>query len=217
MHFLFYYFSNLWKRLKKNAHYNLIHSIVASSLTLAVLFILHIMCMIHYEGLSLGDATWLTFTTATTVGYGDISATTTEGRLSTILLLYLGGIFILAKVVGNYFDYRLEMHDKKHKGLWSWQMKNHIVILNTPSHAGERYLERLIKQFRLSDQYTNTSIYLLTRHFPNGLPSFISKLGDVVHFHGNPNNPDDLASIYINKAQDIIVLAKDEDDENSDG
>ncbi|MCK5830051.1 MAG: two pore domain potassium channel family protein [Methylococcales bacterium] len=173
--------------------------------------------MIHYEGLSLGDATWLTFTTATTVGYGDISATTTEGRLSTILLLYLGGIFILAKVVGNYFDYRLEMHDKKHKGLWSWQMKNHIVILNTPSHAGERYLERLIKQFRLSDQYTNTSIYLLTRHFPNGLPSFISKLGDVVHFHGNPNNPDDLASIYINKAQDIIVLAKDEDDENSDG
>ncbi len=217
MHFLLKFFIKKRKRLKKNAHYNLIHTIIVSCLTLSLLFTLHIVCMVHYEGLSLGDATWLTFTTATTVGYGDISAATTEGRLATIFLLYLGGIFILAQVVGNYFDYRLEVRDKKHKGLWSWKMKNHIVILNTPSHAGERYLERLIKQFRLSEQYESTSIYLLTRHFPDGLPHFISKLGDVVHYHGNPNNPNDLVEVNIEKAQDIIVLAKDEDDENSDG
>ena len=173
--------------------------------------------MMHYEGLSLGDATWLTFTTATTVGYGDISATSTEGRLATILLLYLGGIFILAKVVGDYFDYRLEIRDKKNKGLWSWEMNNHIVILNTPAHAGERYLERLIKQFRLSEKYSHTSIYLLTRHFPQGLPHFITELGNVVHYHGNASNSDDLEKACVNKASEIIVLAKDEDDESSDG
>ncbi len=210
-------FSRKRKRIKHTAHYNLIHAIIKSCLILSVLFSLHIICMMHYEGLGLEDSTWLTFTTATTVGYGDISAASTEGRLATILLLYLGGIFILAKVVGDYFDYRLEIREKKHKGLWSWSMHNHIVILNTPAHAGGRYLERLIRQFRLSEKYSHTPIYLLTRHFPQGLPHFITELDNVVHYHGNASNSDDLVKACVNKANEIIVLAKDEDDETSDG
>lgn len=218
MHYYFLrFFNKKRKRLKNSSHRNLVHTITNSCLILSVLFAVHITCMVHYEGLSVGDATWLTFTTATTVGYGDMSAASTEGRLATILLLYLGGIFIFAKVVGDYFDYRLELRDKKHKGLWNWNMNNHIVILNTPSHAGERYLERLIKQFRLSDKYANTPIYLLTRQFSQGLPHFISQLGDVVHYHGSASNPHDLAAVHVEKACDIIVLAKDEGDEASDG
>ena len=204
-------------RFKLIAHVNLINSIIKSSLLLTIIFALHIAFMMFYEGLSLGDATWLTFTTATTVGYGDISAATTEGRLATILLLYLGGIFILARVVGDYFDFRLEVRDKKTKGLWSWNMKNHIVILNTPAQSGERYLERLIKQFRSSEYYADTTIYILTRQFPHGLPGFISQLDNVVHYHGNASNPQDLTAVCVDKARDIIVLAKDEDDESSDG
>ncbi|MCK4708071.1 MAG: potassium channel protein [Gammaproteobacteria bacterium] len=184
---------------------------------LAVLFTLHIGFMMYYEGLGLGDSIWLTFTTATTVGYGDISASTTEGRLATILLLYLGGIFILARVAGEYFDFRLEVRDKKSKGLWSWDMQNHIVILNTPSQSGERYLERLIKQFRSSEHYEDTTIYILSRQFPHGLPGFITQLDNVVHYHGNAGNPDDLTAVCVDKARDIIVLTKDEDDESSDG
>jgi voltage-gated potassium channel len=173
--------------------------------------------MMHYEGLSLGDATWLTFTTATTVGYGDISANTTQGRLATIILIYLGGIFILAKVVGDYFDYRLAVRDRKTKGYWRWDMKRHIIILNSPSHSGERYLQRLIKQFRTSVHYKDTVIYLLTRQFPQGLPDFITQLDNVVHYNGDPSNPEDLAAVCAAQARDIIVLAKDENDESSDG
>lgn len=215
MHTLLSFF--LRRRLKQNVHYNLVNAIIKSSLLLAVLFALHIAFMMHYENLSFGDATWLTFTTATTVGYGDISASSTQGRLATILLLYLGGIFILARVVGDYFDFRMEMRDKKTQGLWSWKMQNHIVILNTPSQSGERYLQRLIQQFRSSELYQETTIYLLTRQFPNGLPGFITQLNDVVHYHGNASNPQDLAAVCVDKASDIIVLAKDEDDESSDG
>lgn len=217
MHSLLYFFTKKRKTLKQSAHYNLVHTIISSCFTLSILFAVHIVCMMHYEGLTLGNSIWLTFTTATTVGYGDISAATTEGRLATILLLYLGGIFILAKVAGDYFDYRLEIRDKKRKGLWSWNMKDHIVILNTPSHAGERYLERLIQQFRLSKQYTQTPIFLLTHHFPQGIPDFISKLGGVTHYHGNASTPKDLTEACVDKASEIIILATDEDDENSDG
>lgn len=211
------FFTRNRSRLKHRVRYNLFHTIVKSTLLLTVLFLLHIGLMMHYEGLSLGDAAWLTFTTATTVGYGDIFAATTQGRLATVLLLYFGGIYILAKVAGDYFDYRHEVRDKKIKGLWSWNMHDHIVILNTPSHSGERYLQRLIKQFRSSGHCADTPIYLLTRQFPNGLPEFITQFNDVVHFHGNPGNPQDLAEVCVHQARDIIVLTKDEDDEISDG
>ncbi len=217
MHSFFSFLSRKNKRLKLAAHFNLFNSIIKSGLLLIVLFVLHIGFMVFYENLSLGDATWLTFTTATTVGYGDISAATTEGRIATIILLYFGGIFILAKVVGDYFDFRMEVRDKKTKGLWSWNMNNHIVILNTPTKSGGRYLQRLIQQFRSSEHYEDTTIYLLTRHFPNGLPEFITRLENVVHYHGNASNPDELAAVCVDKARDIIVLAKDEDEDSSDG
>ncbi|HEB56726.1 MAG TPA: hypothetical protein ENI98_10595 [Gammaproteobacteria bacterium] len=217
MHFILRYLLRKRGHLKYKAQHNLVHSIIKSSLLLAVIFALHIALMVHYEGLSLGDATWLTFTTATTVGYGDLSASTTQGRIATILLLYLAGIFILAKVAGDYFDYRLEVRDKKNKGQWSWRMNDHIVILNTPSYSGERYLQRLIQQFRASSYYADVPIYLLTRQFPSGLPSFIAEFNKVMYYNGNPGNPQDLKAVYVDKARDIIVLTKDENDESSDG
>ena len=216
MHFILRYFVRR-DRLTGSAQHNLIHSIIKSCFLLTALFALHIGFMMYYEGLDLGDATWLTFTTATTVGYGDISAATPQGRLATILLLYLGGIFILAKVAGDYFDYRLDVRDKKTRGQWGWHMNDHIVILNTPSYSGERYLQRLIKQFRASANYKETPVYILTSQFKNGLPSFITQLNNVVHYDGNSCNPHDLEAVCVNKARDIIVLAKDENDESSDG
>jgi voltage-gated potassium channel len=217
MHFVLRLFAGRRSRVNLNIRHNLINSIIKSSLLLTVLFALHIGFIMHYEGLSLGDSIWLTITTATTVGYGDISAATTQGRLATIFFLYLGGIFILAKVAGDYFDYRVQVRDKKTKGYWSWNMNDHIVILNTPSYSGERYLQRLIKQFRLSANYANTPIYLLTRQFQNGLPGFITELENVVHFSGNASNPLDLKTVCVDKARDIIVLTKDENDDASDG
>lgn len=217
MHSILRYFAKRRARLKHGEQHNLIHSIFNTSLLLTLIFALHIGLMMHYEGLGLGDAAWLTFTTATTVGYGDIVATSTQGRFATVILIYLGGIFILAKVVGDYFDYRLTVRDKKTKGQWSWDMKHHIVILNSPSHSGERYLQRLIKQFRASDHYSDTAVYLLTRQFPQGLPDFITQLDNVVHYNGDPSNPQDLVTVCVSEARDIIVLAKDENDESSDG
>jgi len=214
---LFKFLTKKRKKLKQISTQNIVQSIMKSSLILSILFGLHIGFMMIYEKLGFGDAIWLTLTTATTVGYGDISAATTEGRIATALLIYVGGIFILARVVGDYFDYRLEVRDKKIKGYWRWDMNDHIVILNTPSHSGERYLQRLIKQIRLSKKYEDVAVYLLTRHFPGGLPNYLTELGNVYHYNGNPSNPQDLEAVCVNQASDVIVLSKDEHDESSDG
>lgn len=217
MHSLLLYFKRRRGLIKHNVQQGLVQSIAKLGVLLAIVFVLHIAAMMYFESLSLGDAAWLTLTTATTVGYGDISASTTEGRLATVFLLYVIGIFILAKVVGDYFDYRLAVRDKKIKGHWSWDMDEHIVIINSPTNSGERYLQRLITQFRTSERYCDTPIYLLTRQFPHGLPDFITQFDNVVHFTGNPNNPQELASVCITSARIVIVLVKDENNESADG
>jgi len=64
------------------------------------------------------------------VGYGDIPIKSSLGRTSTILLLYLGGIFVLAKTAGDYFDYRIIKHRKQLTGEWRWSVSHHIVIIS---------------------------------------------------------------------------------------
>lgn len=62
--------------------------------------------LVEPEITSYGDALWLCFTTVTTIGYGDFYATTTLGRLiSVILSMY--GIIMIAMITGvsvNYFS-----------------------------------------------------------------------------------------------------------------
>ena len=171
--------------------------------------------MLYFEELSLGDAIWITLTTVTTVGYGDLSAQTDLGRAATVLLLYFGGIFILAKIAGDYFDFRLERRQKMLNGLWRWNMKDHIVIINTPTHNAEQYFERLISQFRTVTDYEEIPIQLLTPAYPDGLHPALQKHG-VIHYSGNANSEDSLSAVNIDEAHQVIILASDETDIMSD-
>jgi len=172
--------------------------------------------MVWLEGMGGGDALWLTLTTVTTVGYGDLSAHTTAGRAATVLLLYLGGIFVLAKSAGDYFEYRTEKRLRKLRGEWDWDMQNHILIINTPTHNGERYFATLIQQLRSSERFRAHPVELVTTQFPEGLPESLSALGEVVHFHGLASDPETLRVVDAAQAAVVIVLAHDEHDPAAD-
>ncbi len=195
---------------------NLKASLRRTLLYLSGIFVGHVGAMVLFEGMPAVDALWLTLTTVTTVGYGDLSATTFWGRTSTVVLLYIGGIFVLAKVAGDYFEYRSDAHMRKFKGLWRWQMAGHIVILRTPLRQGEQYLVRLIQHFRASDRFAEHPIQILTREFPDGLPETIRQFGGVVQYQGAPD-VDTLCAVDVDEADVIVVLAKDESDSLSDG
>ena len=91
---------------------NIIRRIVVFAVWLWLLLFVHSIAMVVFEGMSLADALWLSITTITTVGYGDYTATTFLGRASTVVLLYIGGISLLAALASDYVDYRIARRER---------------------------------------------------------------------------------------------------------
>ena len=128
------------------------------AMSLLLLILLHVTAMSVLEELPPMDAFWLTATTITTVGYGDLSPSTTAGKVLTILLLYFAGIFMLARLASLNFEARMLRHNKMITGHWRWQMRDHILIINTPRVGAEMVLERLLLELRGDPQYETTPV-----------------------------------------------------------
>ncbi|MFT5703770.1 MAG: voltage-gated potassium channel [Rickettsiales bacterium] len=177
---------------------------------------LHVVAMIMFEGLATDDAIWLTMTSATTVGYGDFSAKTANGRIATILLLYIGGIAILTQVFATYFEYKQEIKHKMLTGNWSWNMKNHIIFMNCPDDLGEEYFYRAILGLRKScAKLSKMPIIIVSEGFKDGLPHDLQKL-DVVQISKSASSNEALDFANVNEAHTIVILSKNPLDATSD-
>ena len=192
------------------------HRVFRMMLVLGLVSALHVLAMMFFEKMALGDATWLTLTTITTVGYGDFAAVSPYGRLSTIILMYMAGILILAQLVGEYVDYRVEKRIQILKGNWRWKkMNNHILIINTPVENGDTYLAQLIEHIKVTPEFIELPVQLLTSHYPEGLPVCLRDQG-VVHRSGIAEHDQDLIHANIHRAKYIIILAEQPQDRRSD-
>lgn len=191
-------------------------SLRALGLYLIAIGVLHVVAMMVFEGLSLGDAAWLTATTATTVGYGDMAPGTAAGRWSTVLLIYLGGIFALGKGAGDYFDYRASRRALKERGQWRWNLQDHVLFINAPSSGADLYFETLVRQLRQTVWGADRGVSILARSWPAGLPAGLRDLG-VVHVDGRAETTHRLDAADARSAAAVVVLAGDETDPISDG
>ena len=84
---------------------------------LGTIILVHTFTMVLLEELSFGDALWLSFTTINTTGYGDVSSSTLLGRTATVILMYVVGITLMAQVVSEFIEYKIEKKDQKIRGL----------------------------------------------------------------------------------------------------
>jgi voltage-gated potassium channel len=192
-------------------------SLLYSSIWIGIIFVLHTTAMVYWEGHTIEDSLWLTVTTITTVGYGDVSINTHLGRAATVILMYIGGIYVLANTVADFFYYRAAKYRQQLHGEWRWNMNHHIVIISHhDDHMPDLYYKRLITEFRQIPAYKNIDIQILTNHFPEGLPRTLQELG-VVHSKRTANLPEDLEAVNISSAVIVIVLARRHHDSNSDG
>ena len=183
-------------------------SILILTAYLVAVFALHIAAMMTFENMSLGSAAWLTVTTVTTVGYGDVSPASAAGRWSTVILLYIGGIFALAKGAGDYFDYRASRRRRMLRGRWRWHMEDHVLLVNAPRPGAVQYFDTLIRQFAEIEWGRDRRVLILTDAWPEGLPAELQELG-AVHIHGSGAQEGMLAVADAASAAAIIVLAED--------
>ncbi|WP_347710214.1 potassium channel family protein [Marinobacter sp. BGYM27] len=173
-------------------------------------------CMLMVvEGMSFLEAIWLTFTTLATVGYGDISPVTPLGRVLTVIVMYIMAITVLTLLVSDYIEYRFYRRERIVTGRWRYSMKDHIVIINTPKNGGSQYFIRLASQIRAVPGYESIPIQVLTRQYPDGLPSEVRDAG-IVHYHGSGSDANAMRAVNIIDARYIIVLAPDSSDADSD-
>ena len=180
------------------------------------LFMVHAAAMMALEGLSAGDAVWLTITTATTVGYGDISAATPAGRLATVLCMYLFGIFLLAQAASDLFDFRALRRERRRRGEFRWRnMKDHLLIVNVPGQDADSYLVRLVHHVRRAPSLADIPVQLLTPRYADGLPQQLVDAG-VIHYNGVAESTDNLAAANAARARCIIVIADEPYDPRSD-
>ncbi|MBV1877047.1 MAG: potassium channel family protein [Pseudomonadales bacterium] len=212
--------TNFWRRRRQKIYSNFTvvdrkRKLLELLGLLVVVGFAHVAGMMVLEKLSFVDALWLTLATITTVGYGDLSATTPGGRLVTILLMFFFGIFLLAQIVGEWIDFRLDRRERMRTGMWRWKMNNHIVIINSPEKDGARYLQILVEQVRKSASLTDLPVQILSANFPEGLPNELASLGVVLR-QGQPEGRMTLDEVGVESADFIVVLAVDAADFRAD-
>ena len=205
---------NLWlfrKRKRYYSSYSAREGILKRALiTLVTIVTLNTLVISLVEGFSLQDSLWLTLTTITTVGYGDIVPKTILGRASIVVFIYFGGITMLARLVSEYFDFRISRKEMKLKGQWVWKsMKNHILIVNVPELDTEKYLLRFIGAIRDTPSLVDHPIQIMSNHYANGLPHALQRFDNLVHFAGDPDDSGNLVSCNVAKAAYIVVFVAD--------
>lgn len=186
--------------------------------TAAIMFgliIVHSSAMVYLEDMTFWQGLWLTLTTITTVGFGDLSPKTVAGQAATIGLIYLCGITLMTFLISDYVDFRIARREKIRTGNWNWNMEEHILIINAPKYNHESYFIRLISQIRENVDYADIPVQLLNTDFSDGLPDSLRTLG-AVHVNGTPSNPNDLKRAGAERAKHIVVLARNEYASDSD-
>ncbi|MGB0783356.1 MAG: ion channel [Marinomonas sp.] len=207
---------NSRRRFRKKVHLHETSDLKKRLVLLAGVIAMHSLAMVFFEDLNWWQAFWLTMTSASTTGYGDISAVTFWGQFSTILLIYGLGITLLAQIASDYVELRLTRKEMRIKGRMRWDdMQNHILIINTPKYDAERYLGLLIDQICQTPELIDIPIQILTPAFPEGLPLDLRSQG-VVHHTGDALEDGMLESAGAHKAKYIIVLCQDNQDSHSD-
>lgn len=204
------------RRRHRQAPWTPFRSLQKLLLIALLLAALHIAAMVTFEGLTPFQGLWLTLTTMTTVGYGDYSAESVSGRISTILLVFLGGIWIAFQSAATYFEHRSERRERMREGRWRWKLTGHILLLNPPTRHAPTYLARLIREFRASRRFRPLPVQIVSSDFSDGLPDEIAEMG-VVHYAGEAWEDSSLRAANATEADVIVILAADDVDPSTDG
>ncbi|XP_069373914.1 calcium-activated potassium channel subunit alpha-1a-like isoform X5 [Paralichthys olivaceus] len=157
------------------------------------------------QALSYWECVYLLMVTMSTVGYGDVYAKTTLGRLFMVFFI-LGGLAMFARYVPEIAA--LILNRKKYGGSYnSTRGRKHIVVCG---HITLESVSNFLKDFLHKDRDdVNVEIVFLHNISPNlELEALFKRHFTQVEFYqGSVLNPHDLARVKIESADACLILA----------
>lgn len=153
------------------------------------------------------DVLWWGFVTLTTVGYGDRTTISNEGRLVAIMLMFFG-IIVVSVLTGTVASILVDLKIKEGQGLKELKLKRHIVILGWNDQA-EKILANLPKAY--SEDVSKIDVALLNNLdmeiIGNIRSRFETSNMDIYFVKGQPTNIEAIKRSSILEARSAIILS----------
>jgi voltage-gated potassium channel len=151
----------------------------------------------------LGESFYWSLVTMTTVGYGDVTPKTQQGRVIATVLMF-AGVSILALISASIASFLVERRFKEGKGLSQVNSKDHLVVAGWASQ-GEVVLRNLnvaapaeMREVVLINEIGEQEIDALTAKYKNVKIRYV---------HGDPTHDFVLKRANVDQAAVAIVLA----------
>ncbi len=152
---------------------------------------------------SLGESFYWSLVTMTTVGYGDVTPKTQEGRIVATVLMW-GGVSVLALISASIASFLVERRLKEGKGLSQVNSQDHLVVAGWASQ-GEVVLHNLdvaapveMREVVLINELGEQEIDTLAAKYKNV---------NIRYVHGDPTHDFVLKRANVDRAAVAIVLA----------
>ena len=148
-------------------------------------------------GVSFASGLWWSIVTLTTVGYGDISPTTLEGRILAIIIMFFG-IGLLGILSASLATMLISIRLKEYKGMGDYSVSDHIIICEWNHRA-----KSIINELRSDPQTASKPIVLIAdiEEKPVSDPDMLFVRGVV--------NEDTLQKANLETANTVIILGDD--------
>jgi len=152
---------------------------------------------------SLGEAFYWSVVTMTTVGYGDVTPKTQEGRIVAVVLMF-AGVSVLALISASIASFLVQRRLQEGKGLSQVNSKDHLVVAGWASQ-GEVVLHNLdvaapaqLREVVLINELGEQEIDTLAAKYKNVKIRYV---------HGDPTHDFVLKRANVDAAAVAIVLA----------
>jgi voltage-gated potassium channel len=156
-----------------------------------------------------GDALWYSVVSITTIGYGDMSASSLGARLGTVIFIMLFGLAAFTIFFGIVVDLITNFFVKGQIGMGKIIAKDHVLLVNFP---GVARVQQLVEELRSGPTHRDRDIVVVSDQIER-LPGSIEHL---FFINGSPLQKETYERAKIGDARMALVLATSYDDAASD-
>jgi voltage-gated potassium channel len=177
-------------------------------LILAIGFVAVVLVMTTQEKLSFFDSVYFSIVTATTVGYGDMSPSTVAGKI--IVIFYMLTAIVALGTAYNVFEVRSrKFTENKRRGFLDIKYAPDVVIIGYPTR--DKVKEIVDK---LQRNLPGCKIVCVTKQITER--AHWMELQEVDFVYGPASEKKVLEKANVHKAKNILLLANDPTDPDSD-